>query len=121
MQATRALRIASTAAARVSATPVARAGGELVAKANPNLLKVWKSYSYTRNQRIQQLSPFEIDVLGPLFRNIGHKIKHKVEVSARSAFWTDATPVAMISVAERPKWSTSLQHAAAISSVVAHA
>lgn len=89
MQATRALRIASTAAARVSATPVARAGGELVAKANPNLLKVWKSYSYTRNQRIQQLSPFEIDVLGPLFRNIGHKIKHKVEVSALIAFWTE--------------------------------
>lgn len=35
---------------------------------------------YTRNQRIEQLSPFEIDVIGPLFRNIGEKFKHKVEV-----------------------------------------
>lgn len=33
---------------------------------------------YTRNQRVQQLSPFEVDILGPLFRNIGGKIKHKV-------------------------------------------
>ena len=36
---------------------------------------------YTRNQRVQQLSPFELDVTGPLFRNIGEKIRHKVEVS----------------------------------------
>lgn len=43
-------------------------------------VQLWKSYSYTRNQRIQQLSPFEIDVLGPLFRDIGGKVKHKLEV-----------------------------------------
>ena len=34
---------------------------------------------YTRNQRIQQLSPFELDIMGPFFRNVGEKIKHKVE------------------------------------------
>ena len=45
-----------------------------------SLFQLWKSYAYTRNQRIQQLSPFEVDVLGPLFRDIGHKFKHKVEV-----------------------------------------
>jgi hypothetical protein len=41
---------------------------------------------YTRNQRVQQLSPFEADVLGPLFRNVGEKIKHKVEV--RFQMWS---------------------------------
>lgn len=35
---------------------------------------------YTRNMRVQQLSPFEVDVLGPLFRNVGEKVKHKIEV-----------------------------------------
>ena len=29
--------------------------------------------------RVEQLSPFELDVLGPLFRNVGEKIKHKIE------------------------------------------
>lgn len=33
---------------------------------------------------MQQLSPFELDVTGPLFRNIGEKIRHKVEVSRAS-------------------------------------
>lgn len=42
---------------------------------------MWKSYAYTRNQRIQQLSPFEVDVLGPLFRDTGSKLRHKIEVS----------------------------------------
>jgi hypothetical protein len=32
---------------------------------------------------VQQLSPFEIDVLGPLFRNIGYKIRHKVSRDAK--------------------------------------
>jgi hypothetical protein len=40
---------------------------------------------YTRNQRVQQLSPFEVDVLGPLFRNVGEKVKHKLEVRSRLA------------------------------------
>lgn len=35
---------------------------------------------YTKNQRVQQLSPFELDVTGPLFRNVAEKIRHKVEV-----------------------------------------
>ena len=42
---------------------------------------------YTRAERVQQLSPFEIDVLGPLFRNVGDKIRHKVEDN----FW-DVAP-----------------------------
>jgi hypothetical protein len=45
----------------------------------PRRAQLWKSYAYTRNQRIQQLSPFEVDVLGPLFRDIGGKVKHKLE------------------------------------------
>jgi hypothetical protein len=37
---------------------------------------------YTRDMRTQTLSPFEYDVIGPLFRNMGHKIQHKIEVRA---------------------------------------
>ena len=47
--------------------------------------QLWKSYAYTRNMRVQQLSPFEADVLGPLFRDIGSKFKHKVEVRSGDA------------------------------------
>lgn len=46
-------------------------------------VQLWKSYAYTRNQRIQQLSPFEVDILGPLFKDIGGKVKHKLEVGPR--------------------------------------
>lgn len=74
MQATRVLRVAATAATRAS--------NDFVGKSYPNLQKVWKSYTHTRNQRIRQLSPFELDVVGPLFRDIPAKLKHKVEVRA---------------------------------------
>jgi hypothetical protein len=47
---------------------------------NPTRCRPLVRIQYTRNQRIQQLSPFEVDVLGPLFRNVGEKIKHKLEV-----------------------------------------
>jgi len=73
------------------ATRVLRAGA-LVDAASPHLTKLWKSYAYTRNQRIQQLSPFEIDVLGPLFKDIGAKVKHKIEVRARGAAAWRRTP-----------------------------
>ena len=46
--------------------------------------------SYQQGQRTQQLSPFEIDVLGPLFRNMGANLRHKVEDN----FWDVAPPVA---------------------------
>ncbi len=67
---------------RFLACPVKAAGDALVNKATPNLTKHWKSYTYSRNQKIRQLSPFELDVLGPLFRDIPGKIRHKFEVSA---------------------------------------
>lgn len=35
---------------------------------------------YVRNEKTRQLSPFELDVVGPLFRNVGDKIKHKVSL-----------------------------------------
>lgn len=82
MQATRSLRIAASRALR-DGDPT------LLAKSAPHLMKTWKSYTFTRNQRIQQLSPFEADVLGPLFRNIGEKVKHKFEDN----FWDVAPPV----------------------------
>jgi hypothetical protein len=53
------------------------------------LKKIWKSYSYKKGERTQQLSPYEIDVLGPLFRNIGEKLKHKVEDN----IWDVAPPI----------------------------
>lgn len=34
---------------------------------------------YTRNQKIKQLSPFEVDIVGPLFRDLAGKLKHKLE------------------------------------------
>lgn len=93
MQATRVLRVA--------ATSVVRANNELLAHAAPNLQKHWKSYTYTRNQRIRQLSPFELDVLGPLFRDIPAKIKHKVEDN----FWDVAPPVIFfIALVQFVKW-----------------
>ena len=55
----------------------------------PHLKKTWKSYSYKKGERTQQLSPYEIDVLGPLFRNIGEKLKHKVEDN----IWDVAPPI----------------------------
>lgn len=55
----------------------------------PHLKKIWKSYSYKKGERTQQLSPYEIDVLGPLFRNIGEKLKHKVEDN----IWDVAPPI----------------------------
>ena len=45
--------------------------------------------------RVEQLSPFEVDVLGPLFRNVGEKIKHKIEVSAYPLFLLDMCTGAM--------------------------
>ena len=44
---------------------------------------------FTRNQRVQMLSPFEVDTLGPLFSNIGPKLKHKIEDN----FWDVAPSV----------------------------
>jgi hypothetical protein len=55
----------------------------------PHLKKTWKSYSYKKGERTQQLSPYEIDILGPLFRNIGEKLKHKVEDN----IWDVAPPI----------------------------
>jgi len=49
--------------------------------------------SYQQGQRTQQLSPFEIDVLGPLFRNMGANLRHKVEDN----FWDVAPPIAFYS------------------------
>ena len=37
------------------------------------------STQFTRNQKIQQLSPFEVDIVGPLFRDLAGKLKHKLE------------------------------------------
>ena len=68
---------------------VARSAHALQVQAQPHLKKVWKTYSYQRGQRTQQLSPFEIDVLGPLFRNVGEKLKHKVEDN----IWDVAPPL----------------------------
>lgn len=78
---------------------------------------------YTRNQRIQQLSPFEVDILGPLFRNIGEKFKHKFEVrnaarrhtlctltalTLQDNFWDVAPPVIFfISLVYFVKWKRS--------------
>jgi len=49
--------------------------------------------SYQKGQRTQQLSPFEIDVLGPLFRNMGANLRHKVEDN----FWDVAPPLVFYS------------------------
>ena len=46
-------------------------------------------YQFKRGQKIQTLSPFEIDVLGPLFRNVGDKIKHKFQDN----FWDAGPPL----------------------------
>ncbi len=73
-----------------TATRVLRS--ELSAKAVPNLAKVWKSYTYTRNQKIRQLSPFELDVLGGLFRDIPGKIKHKVMVRTANTYGQPPLP-----------------------------
>ena len=48
----------------------------------PSLLsippQVWKSYQYVPHEKTRMLSPFEIDVVGSLFRNAGEKFRHKV-------------------------------------------
>lgn len=67
----------------------AAAGNPHYNDASPHLKKVWASYSFTRNQRVQMLSPFEVDTLGPLFSNIGPKLKHKIEDN----FWDVAPSV----------------------------
>ena len=52
-------------------------------------ISLFTLFQYTRNVRIQQLSPFEVDLIGPLFKNQIEKIKHKVEDN----FWDVAPPV----------------------------
>lgn len=44
----------------------------------PHLQKVWKSYVYTTGQTIRTVSPFEVNVIGSLVKNVGEKFKHKV-------------------------------------------
>ncbi len=44
----------------------------------PHLMKLWKSYVFTSGQTTRTISPFEVDVVGSLFRNFGYKVKHKV-------------------------------------------
>lgn len=44
----------------------------------PHLMKVWKSYAFVSGQTTRSLSPFEVNVLGSLFSNLGGKLKHKV-------------------------------------------
>eukprot|EP00567_Pseudictyota_dubia_P007939 CAMPEP_0197454288 /NCGR_PEP_ID=MMETSP1175-20131217/37500_1 /TAXON_ID=1003142 /ORGANISM="Triceratium dubium, Strain CCMP147" /LENGTH=92 /DNA_ID=CAMNT_0042987839 /DNA_START=33 /DNA_END=308 /DNA_ORIENTATION=+ len=44
----------------------------------PHLMKVWKSYNYTVGMTTRTISPFNVDVVGSLFRNAGGKLKHKV-------------------------------------------
>ena len=40
---------------------------------------------HVRNEKTRQLSPFELDVVGPLLRNVGDKIKHKVSCCSISS------------------------------------
>lgn len=47
--------------------------------AHPAMMKTWKSYTFMRDQKIKQLSPFEVDIVGPLFRDLAGKLKHKLE------------------------------------------
>ena len=56
----------------------------------PRLCPLSRADSYQQGQRTQQLSPFEIDVRGPLFRNMGANLRHKVEDN----FWDVAPPIA---------------------------
>ena len=60
--------------------------------------------------RVQQLSPFEVDVLGPLFRDVAHKVKHKVEDN----FWDAAPPllffVALVSYVKWKRTDILLHH-----------
>jgi hypothetical protein len=44
----------------------------------PHLMKVWKTYVFTTGQTIRTVSPFEINVMGSLVKNVGEKFKHKV-------------------------------------------
>jgi Cytochrome b-c1 complex subunit 8 len=44
----------------------------------PHLMKVWKAYVFTSGQKTQMLSPYEINVIGSLFKDVGGKVKHKV-------------------------------------------
>ena len=43
---------------------------------------MWKSYTYVPHEKMRQLSPFELDVVGSLFRNAGEKFRHKVRALA---------------------------------------
>ena len=45
---------------------------------SPQLMKVWKVYRFTTGMTTRTVSPFEANVFGSLFANIGGKLKHKV-------------------------------------------
>ena len=65
----------------------------LLASSPPRPRRHPRADSYQKGQRTQQLSPFEIDVLGPLFRNMGANLRHKVEDN----FWDVAPPLVFYS------------------------
>ncbi len=49
-----------------------------------SVAQVWKSYQHVPHEKMRQLSPFEIDVLGSMFRNAGEKFRHKVRAPPRA-------------------------------------
>ncbi len=44
----------------------------------PHLQKLWKSYVFQSGVVTRSVSPFEVNVLGSLFKDIGHKVKHRI-------------------------------------------
>ncbi len=40
-------------------------------------MKVWKNYTFVTGATTRTLSPFEVNVVGSLFKNFGEKVKHK--------------------------------------------
>lgn len=60
----------------------------------PHLMKVWKAYTFTTGQTIRTVSPFEVNVIGSLVKNVGEKVKHKVVDN----FW-DVAPGVLTGVA----------------------
>lgn len=65
-----------------------RVDADIMKNVHPGMYKTWKSYTYVPHEKVRQLSPFELDVVGSLFRNAGEKFRHKVEDN----FW-DVFPI----------------------------